>query len=208
MPEDKSQPLTDEKFLSRVKDLELNDPLGRTKQDNSQADQIEMWERLAFFDQLTGLFNAHTFMRELRDEVARAQRYQRPLSICVFSIDQFAEIKEKHGPIGCELILKYAAGLLKSLLREVDIAARYRGEQFAIILPETNNAGVLVVAERIREKVIKQPVKLTWQTADISGSIGLSAFPKHGQTADELLNSAFAALAKATAEGGNRVATP
>ncbi len=208
MHEEPDQPFMDENVLLPTKDLDLHDLLAPANPGSSQLDQIELLEKLAFFDQLTGLYNAHTFLRELKEEVARAQRYQRPLSICVLSIDRFEEIKEQYGPIGCEMLLKYTAGLLRSLLREVDIASRVQAEQFAIILPETNNAGALVVAERIRQRMINQPVNLTFQTVSVSASVGLAAFPKHGQNVEDLINNAFAALSKAMAEGGNKIAAP
>ena len=76
-------------------ELEQQDLLEQKNSGKQRLAQIELLEKLAFFDQLTGLFNRHTFMRELQEEVARAQRYKRPLSICMLSIDQFEDIKEE-----------------------------------------------------------------------------------------------------------------
>jgi len=169
------------------------------------AKQLEQLEKLAFYDQLTGLFNVHVFLRELKDEVARAQRYKRPLSIGALRIDNYEEIKTKYGPLGAELVLKHIGDLLQDLLREVDIAARLQADQFTIILPETNEAGARVVGERIRLSLTKKPAQLNALTLDITPSIGIATFPKHGQDVDALLDSCLNAQAAALSNGGNCV---
>jgi two-component system cell cycle response regulator len=159
-----------------------------------QVDRLEVIEKLAFYDQQTGIYNAHTFMRELQEEVVRAQRYKRPLSICMVIVDQFNEIKSKYGPLGAEIVLKHMADLLKESLRGVDMAAHFQDEKFAIILPETNNAGALIVAQRLAKLIANRPLKLNWQTINLNASIGVATFLKHAQSCDEMIRVALAAV--------------
>jgi len=187
------QALIAEQSLSRIKAMP-QPGLAAKNLDTEQVDRLAMVERLAFFDQLTGVYNAHAFMKELQEEVARAQRYKRPLSICIVSVDRFDEIKTGYGPLGAEMVLKHVAGLLKESLRGVDIAARYQGEKFAIVLPETNNAGAIVVAERLAKRIATRPVKLSVQTINITASIGVATFLKHGQSRDEMIRSALGTI--------------
>lgn len=161
---------------------------------NDQVDRLEVIEKLAFYDQLTGVCNGHAFMRELQEEAARAQRYKRPLSICMLRVDEFLEIKRYYGPLGGEMVLKHVAGILKESLRGVDMAAHYQVDTFGIILPETNNPGAIVVAERLIKRLSDKPVKLNLQSINISVSIGVATFLKHGQSRDELIRAALGAV--------------
>ncbi len=181
------QSLIAQQSLSKVQALPQADLL--TSQSGERTDRLAVMEKLAFFDQLTGIYNAHAFMRELQEEVARAHRYKRPLSLCMISLDQFDEIKNRYGPLGSEIVLKHVAALLKESLREVDTAAHYQAEQFAIILPETNNAGALVVAERLSKRVSNRPVKINYQTINVTVSVGVASFLKDGQNRDEMIQS-------------------
>ncbi len=179
--------------------------IGQPEYSKEEEKQIELSEKLAFYDQLTGLFNIHVLLRELQDEFARADRYKRPLSVLALCIDNYEEIKAKHGRVGCELVLKHIGKLLPALLREVDIAARLQADQFVIILPETNEAGAHVVAERIRQALIKKPAKLNALVFEITPSMGLVMYPKHGLDLNTLLDNCFAAQAQALSRGGNRI---
>jgi len=185
-----------ERSLSRIKALPKSQALANKGQTAEQIDRLAMIEKLAFYDKLTGIYNAHAFMKELQEEVARAQRYKRPLSVGMLGVNKFNEIKSTYGLLGAELILKHVAGLLKESLRGVDTAARYQSEQFGIILPETNNAGALVVAERLANRIAKHPVKLNLQTINVTVSIGIATFLKHGQSKDELIRSALSTMVK------------
>lgn len=196
--------IVNEQALARVKAL---DPTNRFSQYETvipKSSQME-WEKLAFFDPLTGLYNIHVFLQELKYEVARADRYKRPLTIGILCIDNYQELKNAYGPLGCGLTLKHMGKLLQETLREVDFAARLQVEQFAMILPETNQAGGNVVAERLRQTLLKRPVKLNTSNVDITCSIGISSFPKHGLDADSLLNSCLNAQSEAANKGGNKV---
>jgi two-component system, cell cycle response regulator len=197
--------LINEQALARIKALDPTNRYGQYEAPRQNNTQLEQWEKLAFFDQLTGLFNVHVFLKELTYEVARADRYKRPLTIGILCIDNYQELKNDYGPLGCGLTLKHVGNLLQETLREVDLSARLQLEQFGIILPETNQAGGNIVAERIRQTLLKNPVKINALNLDITCSIGISSFPKHGTDADKLLNSCLNAQNEAANKGGNKV---
>jgi len=197
--------IVNEQALSRVKSLEPNTSFIQHETPSLKNGKLEQWEKLAFFDSLTGLYNVHIFMRELKYEVARAQRYKRPLTIGIIRIDNYLELKNTYGPLGGELTLKHMGKLLLETLREVDIAARLQLDQFGIILPETNQSGGNIVAERIRQALVKKPVKVNALTIDLTCNIGIASFPKHGLDVDALLDSCLNAQTEAANKGGNRV---
>ena len=194
-----------EQLPSRDNSIESRMLYSQGEAGTEQSGESEQLEKLAFYDQLTGLTNVYVFFRELRLEVARAHRYKRPLTILALRLDNFEDIKAKYGPLGRELVLKHIGKLLLSLLRESDLASRLPDDQFAIILPETNEAGAKLVAERIRHSLAKKPVKVNSLVLEITPSIGLATCPKHGQESDTLLESCFTAQAEALNSGGNRV---
>jgi diguanylate cyclase (GGDEF)-like protein len=197
--------IVNEQALARVKALDSGHPFSQYETISPKGTQLEQWEKLAFFDPLTGLSNIHVFMKELKYEVARADRYKRPLTIGILRIDNYRELRNAYGPLGCEMALKHMGKLLQETLREVDIAARLQVEQFAMILPETNQAGGNVVAERIRQSLLKRPVKLQSLNLELTCSVGISSFPRHGVDADSLLESCLNAQSEAAHKGGNIV---
>ena len=108
---------------------------------------------LATRDGLTGLYNHRTFQDLLRREVAAAQRYAHPLSVVLLDIDHFKKVNDQHGHPAGDAVLREVARTTAAALRATDIAARYGGEEFALILPETDARGAVVLAERIRREI-------------------------------------------------------
>ena len=162
---------------------------------------------LSVRDGLTGLYNHAYFKTRLGEELARAARFDRPLSIILFDLDHFKSCNDNYGHGVGDQLLEELATLLSTNLRAVDIPARYGGEEFAIILPETRFSLAIEVAERLRRLVEgyrflldhpKGPFAIT-----LSG--GVAAFDWAGSTPDVLLDAADRALYKAKAEGRNRV---
>jgi len=164
-------------------------------------------KELSVRDGLTGLYNHLYFKTRLGEELARAARFDRPLSIILFDLDHFKSCNDSYGHRVGDQLLEELAGLLRTNIRAVDIPARYGGEEFAIILPETRFSLAIDVAERLRRLVEgyrflldhpKGPLAIT-----LSG--GVADFDRNRSTPEVLLDAADRALYKAKAEGRNRV---
>ncbi len=162
---------------------------------------------LSIRDGLTGLYNHAYFKTHLGEELVRAARFDRPLSIILFDLDHFKSCNDTHGHAVGDRLLEELADLLRTNLRTVDVPARYGGEEFVILLPETGSRLAMEVAERLRRIVEghrflpdhpKGPLAIT-----LSG--GVAFFDRARSTPDLLLDVADRALYKAKAEGRNRV---
>jgi diguanylate cyclase (GGDEF)-like protein len=161
--------------------------------------------RQAITDELTGLVNRRRFMEALDAEIARAQRLRSGLSLLLADLDDFKRINDRFGhPAGDEALRAFADGL-REHLREIDIAARLGGEEFAVLLPETGLEGALAVAERLRTTIRERPVLHEGETpVHLTASIGVAEY-RHGSR-DDLLRAADAGLYQAKQQGKNRIA--
>lgn len=194
----------DSQVLERVRELESRSLLQST-QSNMTTTKADELEKLALLDSLTELFNSRTLIKELKDELKRAKRYKRPVSLLVIEVDGHKEIQRQFGALTSDAVLKVVASVMKDCVRDVDVAARYSGDQFAIVLPETNAAGAAVVAERIRQRVGAQAITHNWNNLKVTASIGLASFPAHAREHDELIARSVQALELAVNRGGDRV---
>lgn len=166
-------------------------------------------KELARTDGLTGLFNYRYFHERLEDEIHRAKRYQRTLSLIMLDVDNFKHFNDTYGhPIG-DAILKKIAAIIKESIRDVDMVSRYGGEEFTVMLPETDTVRALPLAERIRRSIEKR----TCGTLGIHSkegahvSLGIACFPWDAQDKDDLIQRADEAMYTAKAKGKNRVVT-
>ena len=164
-------------------------------------------KELSIRDGLTGLYNHAYFKTRLGEEVVRASRFDRPLSITLFDLDHFKSCNDTYGHAVGDDLLRELADLMKTNLREVDIPARYGGEEFVILLPETGLGLAIEVAERLRWMVERHRFLLKHPkgplTITLSG--GVAAFNRAECTPDLLLDAADRALYKAKADGRNRI---
>ncbi len=157
-------------------------------------------------DPLTGLFNRRYLEESLRLEIVRAERGQFPLSIIMFDIDYFKKINDAFGHEAGDVVLRAVADFLKQGVREVDIPCRYGGEEFTLILPNTGLKDAVDRAERLREGLKRCAVHHDGRPLGrVTASLGVAAFPDHGTTGDEVLQSADAALYQAKEAGRDRV---
>ena len=161
---------------------------------------------LSVRDGLTGLYNHAYFKTQLAEEVARAARFGRPLSIILFDLDHFKSFNDTYGHQVGDQLLEELAGLLSANLRAVDVASRYGGEEFVILLPETGADQAREVAERLRRVVEAHRFMNDHQKGPLSITLsgGVAAFDRPRSTPDLLLDAADRALYKAKAEGRNR----
>jgi len=169
-------------------------------------------EAQATKDALTGLHNHAHFQETLAREISRSKRHEHELSLMFVDIDHFKEINDERGHPSGDAVLKRLAGILRGgqsegensfRLRDHDIAARYGGDEFVLILPETHKGGAAVTAERLRACVEKHD--FGHDLPRVTVSIGIAAFPEDGTERDTLINAADASLYAAKKSGRNRV---
>jgi len=157
----------------------------------------------ADLDGLTKLYNVTYFLKHLDRELQKAQRYDRPLTVALFDLDQFDSYNQLFGRLEGDQVLRVVANLVKEGLRNVDIACRYGGEEIAIILPETDSGKGLSVVERIRKSVEKHP----FSKKRITLSGGIALYPADGMNSSELMKAVESALDAAKKSGRNRIET-
>ena len=161
----------------------------------------------ASVDAKTGLYNARHLRSALDAEIDRAIRYQRPLTLLVADLDFLRKVNNTYGHLAGDAVLAGIGEVLNEQLRTTDLAARFGGEEFVVVLPETPPSRGVQVAERIRRAVAEHAFERGrgLDPIYVTVSIGLASFPADATTADELLNAADEAVYKAKAEGRNCV---
>lgn len=169
----------------------------------------QLQEKLTFLsnhDQLTGLYNRNGLMHFFPKELERSKRYDHDLSILLLDIDFFKSVNDTYGHQAGDKILTHLANTLLSTIREGDVAIRFGGEEFVILLPETNRSEAKKLAERIRQNVETSTVSINkkkWVKYTIS--LGIATYPESGKNQTKLLASADKALYRAKASGRNQV---
>jgi diguanylate cyclase (GGDEF)-like protein/putative nucleotidyltransferase with HDIG domain len=158
-------------------------------------------------DPKTGLFNARYFAHALAEELARAARFERPLALIMADLDLLRDINNTYGHLAGDAVLKGIAETFRSQLRHYDIPARFGGEEFAILLPETPPEQAFEIAERIRRAVAGRTFDVETSSEPIRAtvSIGVAAFPRDGVDTNELIHQADLAVYRAKLQGRNRV---
>jgi diguanylate cyclase (GGDEF)-like protein len=171
------------------------------------TDSLASTAELAVRDGLTSLFNRRAFDNRLADEVQRAMRYQRPLSLLMIDIDHFKLYNDQHGHPQGDALLRELSTLFLSCVRSTDFVARYGGEEFVVILPETNADNALAVARSILERVCVHPFahRETQPGGSLTVSIGAAGFDPQQPDPERLLLAADQALYQAKGAGRNRV---
>ena len=158
-------------------------------------------------DQLTGLPNLRYLQERLPEELNRSKRYDYPMSFLMIDIDDFKTYNDKNGHEAGNLALQMTAHCLKDALRSADVALRYGGEEFCILLPQTGLVEARAIAERIREHVSSTPFphEETQPLGRVTISVGISTFSKNIDTYDKIIASADRALYESKSLGKNRV---
>ncbi len=158
-------------------------------------------ERLSVTDALTGLYNRRHLMGTLANEVQRSRRLRRTFSVLLADVDHFKQYNDTHGHLAGDAALVKIAEILRQTTRGVDSVARYGGEEFVVMLIEAPIATAAAVGERLRARVAGEEFGAGRMTV----SVGAAEYPTHGETPEELIASADAAMYQAKGEGRDRV---
>jgi diguanylate cyclase (GGDEF)-like protein len=171
---------------------------------------LEIIERRAIADALTGLYNRHYFESALLREAERSRRYGAVTSLMLLDIDLFKEVNDEYGHRVGDSVLREVGAIILKHVRAADVACRFGGDEFAVILPDTAQPDAQVVAERICTDIegwfIKNPLYGLFLDVTVSGGVGTP--PPEESSPERLLREADGALYEAKKTGGNRVSLP
>lgn len=169
---------------------------------------FEETKKLATIDPLTGILNRRALEEAFNKDVERTKRYNRPLSVMVMDVDDFKLFNDTYGHLFGDQVLKELAKTLRGSCRKTDIAGRYGGDEFCIILPETNLKGAIKFAERLLKNITDlNIVTPNNNKIPIKVSIGIASYPDDTYEPEKLLTLADTAMYKAKTSGGNSFAT-
>ncbi len=161
--------------------------------------------RLSLTDGMTGLWNRRNFDLRMESELSRAVRFSEPFAVVFVELDQMKAVNDRHGHQAGDTVLIELARRLTEAVREVDVVARWGGDEFTLLLPKTGLAGALLLAEKIRAAAGTAPFRIDTGSLDITISVGVAAYPEHGSSGKDLVAAADAAMYRAKAGGRNRV---
>lgn len=172
--------------------------------DNALA--LQRAEALSVTDDLTRLFNSRYLNLVLRRETKRASRSSRPLSLLFIDLDGFKQVNDNHGHLAGSKALVEAAAVIRGCARETDVVARFGGDEFALVLPETGREGATAVAERIAQRLRS----FNFLASDgllvhLTASIGVATLPESAGSAEELIRAADKAMYQVKARGKNGI---
>jgi diguanylate cyclase (GGDEF)-like protein len=162
-------------------------------------------ENMAITDSLTRLRTRRHLSERFEEEFARAKLRNVPLSVLMLDVDHFKRVNDQYGHLTGDMVLREVGRIITQSTREIDIAGRYGGEEFCVILPDTDKAGALQVAERIRAALADQKIKAYDAMLHVHLSIGVATFPEDAIQEEEIMDKADWALYRAKKLGRNRV---
>lgn len=161
--------------------------------------------RASVTDELTQLNNVRFFRLKLESEIARSKKSEKPVSLIMIDLDHFKKVNDTYGHLVGDQVIRATAGALKASVRSTDTAARYGGEELAVILPNCDFNSALKVGEKIRRNLEALEIQTDKGPLKFTASLGVATFPQHSAQMDELIEKADQALYKAKHSGRNRV---
>ena len=168
---------------------------------------LQRVEALSVTDDLTGLYNSRFLNQVLHRESKRASRSGRPLSLLFLDLDGFKSVNDRYGHLCGSRALVEAAAVIKGCARETDVTARFGGDEFAVVLPDTGSDGAVAVAERVRERIAAHSFLRASDGLNIrlTASVGVATQPDAAATAEQLIKAADAAMYRVKDQGKNGV---
>ena len=167
------------------------------------AHYVDRVKQLAYLDGLTGIFNRRFFELRIAEEIERARRFGTGMGVVMVDMDEFKHLNDEFGHLLGDEVLRQVSSIFHQQLRKIDVVCRYGGEEFAILLSQTNAQHSQNVAEKLRRLVD------TWQFPGVPRAVtisaGIATYPEHGTTRDELVKAADAGLYAAKQDGRNRI---
>jgi diguanylate cyclase (GGDEF)-like protein len=165
---------------------------------------FQKMQQQSITDGLTGIKTRRFFLEAVQGEWKRASRSGRPFSVVMVDLDKFKEVNDSHGHLEGDLVLARVARLLEQKCRQSNVVARYGGDEFVILMPETGIEQAQILSERLRLWLATDPML---NERHISGSFGVASFPLHGSTVEDIMRVADAGMYVSKHAGGNRVST-
>jgi diguanylate cyclase (GGDEF)-like protein len=162
-------------------------------------------ETLAITDGLTGVYTRRYFIERFEEEMKRSALRKRSLAFLMIDADHFKNINDQYGHLTGDKVLKEISVIIQENVREIDLVGRFGGEEFCVVLPDTEMDGAKVVAERIRKSAEKKLLKAYDNTLQVTLSIGIAMYPSDGKILDELMDKSDWALYRAKSQGRNCV---
>jgi len=166
---------------------------------------VDKIKQVSDTDELTGLYNMRAFSAMLQRSFKQAVRYGHPLSVVMIDSDNLKQVNDAHGHEAGNRLLQHLVRCIREQLRGSDVMARFGGDEFILLLPETNNKGALEMSERIRKSVELSRFSVREGDTNVTASLGVASYPEDGGNLDVILEKADKAMYRAKQKGRNRV---
>jgi len=172
----------------------------------ANARSFEEVESLSYTDGLTGLANQRYFNRRLEEEIDRARRYRRSLALIIFDLDDLKGVNDRYGHQAGNEVLRQMGEMLGKSIRSIDVVARYGGDEFCVIMPESDRSMCARFMQRLKQKIAGARFRLDQLDKEVTCTVSLggAVFPDHADTSEKLIYAADMALLKAKESGRNR----
>jgi len=162
-------------------------------------------QEMATMDSLTGIFTRRYWFERCNEELERSKKFNYELSCLMVDIDYFKDCNDKFGHLVGDAVLRTVSNTVRENIRQIDLLGKYGGEEFCVILTETNSTGAVFVAERIRKAMEEKSIRAYDEDLKITISIGISTFPQDAEDLNILIDKADQALYRAKESGRNMV---